>query len=101
MSLLAHQMVHGRVIAATETFSIVIPGAFRNVGVAEFFPALDIGSAVMIEVLAGPFNAIVKTLPLDFAELMGRGIPLITIIVMMTILVPLLGCKSPARNQTC
>ena len=94
-------MTHGRIIAATETFPIVISGAFLNVGVAEFFPALDIGSAVMIEVPAGSFNAIVKTTPLDFAELMGRSIPSVMIVVMMMILVPLLGCKSPARNQTC
>jgi hypothetical protein len=101
MSLLAHQMMHGRIIAATETFPIVIPGAFRNVGVAEFFPALDIGSAVMIEVFAGSFNSIVKALALDFAELMRRSIPPVMIIVMMMILIPFLGCKSPARNQTC
>jgi len=67
--------MHGCVIAVMETVPVVIPRAFRNVGVAELIPAFDIGRAVMIEVLAGSFNAVVETLTLDFAEFARGGVP--------------------------
>jgi hypothetical protein len=40
-----------------------------------FIPVVDVRCAVIVEILAGALNAVVKTLPLNFTELRGRRIP--------------------------
>jgi hypothetical protein len=66
---------HGYVITAAETIAVILAGARRNVGMSELFAIIDVWPAVVVEVASCAFDAIVESLPLDVAELLGRRVP--------------------------
>jgi hypothetical protein len=63
-----HHMVPGCLIAATEAFAVVCPGAFGNMRMTILITIVDVGSAMVVAVLAGALDAVVISLPLDVAE---------------------------------
>jgi hypothetical protein len=68
-------MVCGRLVSPAKTFTVIVSGAWRNVRVTVFGPALNVGSAMVIEILARAVNAVVEPLTLNVAELARRSVP--------------------------
>jgi hypothetical protein len=70
-----HQMVHRNIVAAPESIAIVMSRTWRNMRMAKFVAVIHVRRAVVVEVLARPFNAVVETLTLNVTKLLRRGIP--------------------------
>jgi chemotaxis protein histidine kinase CheA len=67
--------MHGAVISLAKTFAIVVAKSARNPGMAVLIAIIHVRTAVIVEVLAGAFDAVVKPLTLDLAKLSRRRIP--------------------------
>src|ERR1700677_280748 len=70
-----HQMVHRNIVAAPESIAIVMSRTWRNMRMAKFVAVIHVRRAVVVEVLACPFNAVVEALTLNVTKLLRRGIP--------------------------
>ncbi len=81
--LALHHVVHRYLVAAAEAFAIVGLGAVRNMRMTIFIPVINVRSAVIVVVLAGTFNAIVKSLTLNVAKFLWGSIPIVVSIVIM------------------
>jgi hypothetical protein len=68
-------VTHGRVITPAESFTVIVPGAGRYVGMTILFPVVYVRGTVVVKVLSRTFNSIVKALALNLAEFSGRGVP--------------------------
>jgi hypothetical protein len=68
-------VIHRRVVAAAEALAVVPARVARNMGMTVFVAILYVRPAMMVEVLASTFDAIVEALALDVAELLRRRIP--------------------------
>ena len=68
-------MGRGSFITASKTVTVVRARAAGYVRMPVLIAVIDIWSAVVVEVLACSFNAIMETLTLDIAELLGWNIP--------------------------
>jgi hypothetical protein len=79
------KVAHGHVVAASEAFLVVFSSAGRDVRMTILFSIVDIGHAVIVEVFAGAFDAVVKALALDFAKLRRWSIPPVSVVI------PILG----------
>ena len=73
--MLTHQMMHGAVISLPEPFTIVLAKIARDPGMTVLIAVIHVRTAVIVKVLAGAFNAIVKALTLGLAELCRGRIP--------------------------
>jgi hypothetical protein len=71
------KVAHRPVIAAAESFTVRIAVFARYVGMAETVVVFNVGSAVMVKVIAGGLNPIVITPSLHFLELLRRGVPVV------------------------
>jgi hypothetical protein len=78
-------MVHGGFVAATETLAIVSAGTSRNVRMTIFIAVIDVRSAVVVVILAGAFDSIVKALALYVAKLLRRIVPGSIMVAVLTI----------------
>jgi hypothetical protein len=67
--------MHGAVISLAEALAIVLAKVARDPGVTVLIAVIHVRTAVIVEVLAGAFDAIVKALTLGLAELCRRSIP--------------------------
>ena len=83
-------MIHGRFVAATEAFAVVCLGAVGNMGMAVLIAIVDVGPAMVVVVLAGAFDTVVVSLPLDIAKLLWRCVP---IAIMVTVMVLNCFCR--------
>lgn len=70
-----HEVPHGDVVAAAEAVTVGFALLWGHVRVTELFVLLDIGLAMVVEVVAGTFDAVVEALPLDVIQLLGRHVP--------------------------
>jgi capsular polysaccharide biosynthesis protein len=68
-------MRHRRVISPAEAGPVGIPEFMRNLRMAILIAVLHIGLAVVLKILARSLDSIVKSAPLDFVQLLGRGLP--------------------------
>ena len=80
MIVIAGQMRHSPLIAAAEPFPIGIAIFVPDVGVTILIVILNIRVAMMFEVMAGCFDAIVKALPLHIAKFLRGLIPVAMIL---------------------
>ncbi len=71
----AVDVADGDVIAAAESIPVVATEGALYMRVTELVTVVDVGAAVIIEVLAGTFDAIMKALTLDLLEFGRRCIP--------------------------
>ena len=78
-------MIPGCVIAATEAFAVVCPGALGNVRMAILITIVDVGSAMVVVVFAGTLDAVVISLLLDLAKFLWRQIPITVMIAVMVL----------------
>lgn len=69
------QVLHGHVVSAAETIPIIVTRRWIDVRMPVFFAAVHVWRAMMIEILAGAFDAVVKTLPLNVAKFGWRRVP--------------------------
>ncbi len=76
MIVIARQMRHGPLVAVAETFPIGIAIVVPHVRMAIFIVIIGIRVAMMFEVVAGCFDAVVKALPLHIAILLRGLIPI-------------------------
>jgi hypothetical protein len=68
-------VTHGYVVAATVAFAVVLADRSIDVGMTVLFAVVYVGHAVVIEVLAGTLDTVVKALALNLPELSWRRIP--------------------------
>lgn len=68
-------MRHRDFVAATESLAVVVSCACRNMRMTIFVAPLYVRRAVMVEVLAGSFDAVMEALTLDIAKLLRRCVP--------------------------
>jgi hypothetical protein len=71
----------GCIVATAKALAVFVAGGWGNGGTAEFRSSFRIRGAVVFEVAAASFDAIVEAPPLDIAELLGRRIPATPIMV--------------------
>jgi hypothetical protein len=71
------EVAYADLIAAAETVLIGFADIWRNTGVAKLVAILDVGLAMIFEVLAGAFDAIVKAALLKLIELARGSVPAI------------------------
>jgi hypothetical protein len=81
--LALHHVVHRYLVAAAEALAIVGLGAVGNMRMTILIPVVNVRSAVIVVVLAGTFDAIVKSLTLDVSKLLRGSIPIVVSIVIM------------------
>ena len=86
-----HHVVPGCLVAATEAFAVVCPGAFGNVRMAVLVAIVDVGSAMVVVVFTGTLDAVVISPLLDLAKFLRGHIP-VPVAVMVVVLV--LKCRS-------
>src|ERR1700722_5333638 len=70
-----HEMIHGFVVAAAESLAIVVSRTSLNMRMTVFITVVHVRLAVVVEVLASSFDAIVEALTLDIAKLLRWCIP--------------------------
>ncbi len=70
-----HHVAHRRLVTAAEAFAIVGAHAALDARMAELIAILDVRLAMVVEIFASAFNAIMETLPLNIAELLRRRVP--------------------------
>jgi hypothetical protein len=70
-----HEMIHGFVVAAAESLAIVVSRTSLNMRMTVFVTVVHVWLAVVVEVLASSFDAIVEALTLDIAKLLRWCIP--------------------------
>ena len=75
MVVVAHHMVDGSLISVTESITVGLALLWRKMGTAVLFAVVYIGTAVIIEVLAGSFNAVLESLAAQLIEFIGRCVP--------------------------
>ena len=85
-----HHVVPRCLVAATEAFAVVCPGAFGNMRMTILITIVDVGSAVVVVVLAGTFDTVVISLPLNVAKFLWRHVP---VVVAVAIVVLVLECR--------
>ena len=78
-------MVHGYFVAAAEALAIVGAGTPWNVRMAILIAIIDVRSTVIVVVLAGAFDSIVKALTLYVAKLLWRSVPGSVMIAVLTV----------------
>ena len=71
----AIQVRHGAVIAFAEALPIILTFIPRHMGVTVFFTIFNVRRAVIIKVLAGALNSIMKALTLRFAKFRRSLVP--------------------------
>jgi hypothetical protein len=76
----SHQMRHGDVVTATEALAIGAPHGFRDVGTAILIAIVDVGTAMIAEILSCAFDAVVKASALNVVPRIGWAIPVFTIL---------------------
>jgi hypothetical protein len=62
-------------IAATEAVTVGVAHVPFYVRITKLLAVFYVRAAVIVEVAAGAFHAVVKPAPLDFVELAGRSVP--------------------------
>jgi len=95
---------HGRLIAAAEAGPIVFASEERNRRMTILVAIVDVRAAAILKVPARAFNAIVKALPLDFAEFLRRCIPSASVLAIACLRLPLrrtgcMGREQPSCSQ--
>jgi hypothetical protein len=75
VAVAVHQVLDSCVIAAAEGGSILVAVGPRDGWVFEFVPIVYVGLAVVLEVLASAFDAVVITTLSDLMELGRRRLP--------------------------
>lgn len=76
----AHQVRHGNVVTAAEALAVGRPHGRRNIGAAVLIAVVDVGAAMIAEVFAGAFNAVVEAAALNVVPGVGRALPVVTIL---------------------
>src|SRR5580658_2204058 len=71
-ALLRLQMLHGHLVPAAESIPIVLAHICRNMRMVELIAVGRIRRTMIREILARPFDAVVKSLALILAELRRR-----------------------------
>jgi hypothetical protein len=61
------------------------------------FPVADVRHAVVIEILLGAFDAVMKSLPLNLTELVWRGVP---VVMIMMVIVLRVCCSRRSRRRS-
>jgi hypothetical protein len=69
------QVIHGLLVPAPESFTVVSTFAIRHMRMLVLIAVLYIRPAMIIKIFAGAFNAVVETLSLNFTKFIGRHIP--------------------------
>jgi hypothetical protein len=72
-------------ITAAEALLIGIPHLMGHIRMAVFVAIVDVGAAVIVEVLLRAYEAILKAATLDVVEFAGRQIP-VTVAIMVAVL---------------
>ena len=73
--VVAHQVMHTDVVSAAEAFTIGFAFFAGKMRMTELIAVVHIEPAVIIEVFPGAFDAIAKTLVLDFRQICRGHIP--------------------------
>ena len=71
----------GHIVAAAETVAVFVACGPRNRRMAEFVSPFRVRGTLILEVVAGGFDAILEALALNLPKLLGRRIPAATIMV--------------------
>jgi hypothetical protein len=74
------QMRHTNVVSSTEAFAVGAPHPRWNAWTAIFFAIIDIWPAVVADVFAGAFNAVVESTALHVIPGVGWTTPVVTIL---------------------
>jgi hypothetical protein len=93
------KMREGHVVAAAEAITVVVSKRERDGGVTELSSLLNIRWIVVVKVVVRGFEAIMKALALNVAELWRRRIPATAIMVGAVRVLPVLGREQNWRAQ--
>jgi hypothetical protein len=74
-SVSAFHVVDGGEVSFAEAVAVVAAHLWRDVGVAELVAVVGVGRAVVLEVAASAFDAVMEAALLELAELGGRCVP--------------------------
>lgn len=74
------QVRHTNVVSATEALAVGAPHLGWNIGTAIFIPIVDVGTAVIVEVLVSPLDPIVKAATLYIVPGVRRPLPVVAIL---------------------
>ena len=80
-----HHVIHRYFIATAKTFAIVGLGAVGYMRMTILVAVADVRPAVIVVVLSGALNSIVKTLPLDIAELLRGSVPSAVMVTVLAV----------------
>jgi hypothetical protein len=80
--VVVHHVVHGAVVSLTEAFAEIVASAFLDWGVFIHFVVIGIGVAMLADVVAGRFDALVKAAALCIAIFRWRLVPPVMIMVL-------------------
>ena len=73
--MVAHHVINGYLVTTAETFAVCFALFVRKVRMAILLPVFNVGTTVIIEVLASCFDAFLETLPAEFVEFIWRSVP--------------------------
>jgi len=71
----AHQVRHRPIIPAPKSVTVSLPLFGRKMRIAVFIPVIDIGPAMIIEILPCTLYPVMKPLPLNRVQLLRRYVP--------------------------
>lgn len=80
-ALVVFQMVHGAVVSFAESIAEIAPGAFIDGRMLVDVVIVSIGMAMVGEVAACGFNALMKTTALSIAVFVGCLVPAVIVIL--------------------
>jgi len=69
------EMIHGNLVPAAESIAVVLSRTWRDMRMTVLIAIVHVRPAVVIEVLASSFDAIVEALTLDIAKLLRWCVP--------------------------
>jgi hypothetical protein len=70
-----HEMIHGDLVPAAESLAVVMSRTCLNMRMTVLITVVHVWLAVVVQVLAGSFDAVVKALTLNIAKLLRWCIP--------------------------
>jgi hypothetical protein len=76
----AHQVGDSGVVATAEAFAIGVADFRGSTGIAEFVTIVDVGAAMVLEVAAGAFDAVVEAAALNVTKLARGSIPAVSVL---------------------
>jgi len=80
MVMIVHEMGSRPFISLAETIAVVFAQITRNMGMTILIVTIGIRSAVVVEVLASSFDAIMKALALGLTKFLWGFIPIVAIL---------------------